>query len=65
MKKRIINGFDDRNIVAEQKRLIRNAKGKKYDSNIEDNFFDYLKRINKENLEKGEEDEFEIKRRSK
>lgn len=43
-----INGFDDRNIVEEQERLIRNAKEKKYDENIEDNFFDYLARINKE-----------------
>ena len=42
------NCFDDRNIVEEQERAIRNAKEKKYDENIEDNFYDYLARTSKE-----------------
>lgn len=45
---RKINGFDDRNIEEEQERLVRNNKGKKYNKNIEDNFWDYLARVNKE-----------------
>ena len=49
-----IKGFDDRFIVEEQERLIRGAREKKYDSNIEDNFFDYLNRINKEKIEDNE-----------
>ena len=52
-----IKGFDDRFIVEEQERLIRGAREKKYDSNIEDNFFDYLNRINKEKIEKIEDNE--------
>lgn len=49
-----IKGFDDRFIVEEQERLMRNAKEKKYDPNVEDNFFDYLNRINKEKVEEDE-----------
>lgn len=40
--------FDDTNIDKDFEKIINNAKDKKYEK-VEDNFFDYLDKIKKEN----------------